>query len=75
MKFEVEGHSATEFKLYLQNKTEITLGWECYPLEPYRPDIRVAKAWNFDLDDVRPHPRWEGEASVILRSWPPVISV
>jgi hypothetical protein len=68
MKFEVE--SQDKFTLYLSNKfDEITLGWHCYP--PYQPDSRVAKAWNFDLDDVRIHPRFEEKCHVILQTWPP----
>jgi hypothetical protein len=69
MKFEME--SPYKFTLYLWNKADkINLGWECY-WPPYQPDGRVANAWNFDLDDVRIHSRFEEKRHVILQTWPP----
>lgn len=69
MKFEVE--SQDKFTIYLSTKTDkIILGWESY-WPPYQPDGRVAKAWNFDMDDVKTHPKREEESHVILRTWPP----
>lgn len=68
VKIEVE--SQNPFTLYLRNEADqITLEWECYP--PYRPDSRVAKAWNFDLNDIETYPRREDLSFVILRTWPP----
>lgn len=68
MKIEVESHR--QFTSCLQNKADqIILKWECF--YPYRPDIRMAKAWDFDLDDVKGHPQYEDKSSVILRTWPP----
>ncbi|CAG8899926.1 unnamed protein product [Penicillium egyptiacum] len=68
VKIEVESHR--QFTFCLQNKADqIILKWECF--HPYRPDSRVAKAWDFDLDDVKVHPQYEDETSVILRTWPP----
>jgi hypothetical protein len=56
MKIEVE--SVYNFTLYLQQKADqITLEWECHP--PYWPDSRMAKAWNFDLDDVKSGSKYE----------------
>ncbi|KAJ5985485.1 hypothetical protein N7499_008231 [Penicillium canescens] len=68
VKIEVESHR--QFTFCLQNKADqIILKWECF--HPYRPDSRVAKAWDFDLEDVKSHPQYEDETSVILRTWPP----
>ncbi|KAJ5427214.1 hypothetical protein N7465_002284 [Penicillium sp. CMV-2018d] len=68
VKIEVESHR--QFTFCLQNKADqIILKWECF--YPYRPDSRMAKAWDFDLDDVKSHPQYEDKSSVILRTWPP----
>ncbi|KGO75011.1 hypothetical protein PITC_032490 [Penicillium italicum] len=68
MKFELESHH--KFNLHLRNTVdEIIFGWKCHP--GYQPDSRVAKAWNFTLDDVRTDFGYEVESFVVLRSWPP----
>lgn len=62
VKLEVESHRP--FTFCLQKKADqIILEWECF--HPYRPDGRVAKAWDFDLDDVKT--QYEDHSSVILR--------
>ncbi|CAG8157003.1 unnamed protein product [Penicillium nalgiovense] len=67
VKIEVESHR--QFTFCLQNMADqIILKWECF--YPYRSDSRVAKAWDFDLDDVK-SPQYEDKSSVILRTWPP----
>ncbi|KAJ5510019.1 hypothetical protein N7453_002122 [Penicillium expansum] len=50
IKCEVDSYH--KFTLYLRNTVdELTLGWECY--HAYRLDSWVAKAWDFDLDNVK----------------------
>lgn len=68
VQIEVESHR--QFTICLQNKADqIILRWECF--YPYRPDSRMAKAWDFNLDDVKSHSQYEDKSSVILRTWPP----
>jgi hypothetical protein len=64
MKFKVE--SQEKLTTYLLNRAhKMTLGWEaCWP--PYQPDSRVAKAWKFDMGDVKIHPKREEGSHVIL---------
>jgi hypothetical protein len=50
------------------NAKSSSLIWLCRAR--YRPDSRVAKAWRFDLDDVRIDSSL-GLSSVILPRWPP----
>ncbi|KAJ5876959.1 hypothetical protein N7455_000424 [Penicillium solitum] len=62
------------FYLFLQNNVSASmLQWQSH-IE-YHPDTRVAKAWKFDLDDVRAHSAPFGKCSVILPRWPPDESI
>ncbi|KAJ5800546.1 uncharacterized protein N7518_002614 [Penicillium psychrosexuale] len=69
MKFEVE--SQDEFMLHFRNCDEITL--ELETRSRYQPANRVAKAWNFAMDDVR-FPN-DYDFFVILPSWPPAAPI
>lgn len=58
------------FNLYFQNNANSsTLEWQSRV--EYQPDTRVAKAWKFDLDDLRIDSSPLGICSVILPRWPP----
>lgn len=58
------------FYLNLQNNASASmLQWQSHV--EYQPDSRVAKAWKFELDDVRVHATPLGRCSVILPRWPP----
>ncbi|KAI3092038.1 hypothetical protein CBS147338_8007 [Penicillium roqueforti] len=58
------------FSLHLHNHSNAsTLEWQSRA--GYQPDSRVAKAWKFDLDDLRIDSSPLGICSVILPRWPP----